>query len=762
MRIRSYIAQVIHAADAVYVIRGITKIKFPNLEFYYPIKKLLKILKQPITESELLTYFDENFHFNLQQIISVLIQNNIIIIVSDTEGTENYTDDEPEAIFYWHFKQTPTEIREKLASIKLAILGINEFSVTLMRSLENAGFKNCSLLFEPNLNMPLDNIKYETIKTPFITPINNDFSSFDCILAVATHNQRNILRVLNKNCLNQKKHFYPIIINNLHAYIGPFVFPGCPACFECASKRFIANIENPSIFQAEQQSEKEITSTFINGYHSCMVDAVASFACIEIINNFTGLIPPLFNKITDICLINQQAVPSKIIKIPGCFCGTQQMLNFHNSKKITLKNLIPDLIDKKFGIIQRVSRVYPELYIQDIHHYYAYTCNTNMFCNQNNIRYSKGVAISKERAILKAIGEGIERYCSAIYDKETLLFSSFKNIKKNALSPEHITLYSNEFYQTHPKYSRFNHDTKIRWAKAINFKTKTEVFVPASMVYLPYHNDPDESKIIQNISTGLACHDSYETAAIRAICEVIERDAFMIFWRKQLSPPLIDFNSLPINIKNILKNYQSRGLDIKLFNITTDINVPAVLALMESNRTDQPPLVMAGACTTSAETTILSALEELELSRQYGAHLKKQKIEISKIDSKIVNTQKDHVLYWHNKKNLIPLEFLKKSKIIIDYNNFSKIDLPIADDLLQILANKVFKAGLDIYLANITSEDIASLGLFVIRAILPNAHPLSFGYGYEQFACARLNSVPIHLGFTVKNSILNKTPHPYP
>src|SRR3990167_11132449 len=104
------------------------------------------------------------------------------------------------------------------------------------------------------------------------------------------------------------------------------------------------------------------------------------------------------------------------------------MLHYTDKKKITsLKNLIPDLIDKKFGIVQRINRVYPQVSIPNMYHYYAYICDTSTFSAQQNIRYSKGVAITEERAILKALGEGIERYCSAIYDKEKLLLTSFKN-----------------------------------------------------------------------------------------------------------------------------------------------------------------------------------------------------------------------------------------------------------------------------------------------------------------------------------------------
>ena len=299
----------------------------------------------------------------------------------------------------------------------------------------------------------------------------------------------------------------------------------------------------------------------------------------------------------------------------------------------------------------------------------------------------------------------------------------------------------------------------------MDFQSKEEIHLPAAMIYLPYQNAPNENKIIQNISTGLACHDSYDTAAIRAICEVIERDAFMIFWKNKLAPPKIHSSSLPAHLQLILKNYQARGMDLQLLNMTTDLNIPVVLALMESRRSDQPPFLIAGACGITVESTILSAIEEIELSRQHGFHLlaKKNKA-IFYARPELVKTQKDHILYWHNRKNLTHMRFLTSSKQTINYTDFCKFDFPATTNALQLLANAVFRSGMKLYLANITTEDVAHLGLFVIRAVMPEAHSLSFGYGYEQIICSRLKSVPKFLGRSniMSNGHSNKTPHPYP
>lgn len=427
-----------------------------------------------------------------------------------------------------------------------------------------------------------------------------------------------------------------------------------------------------------------------------------------------------------------------------------------------IQELNYNLVDVKFGVIQHIGRFYPELEIPGIYHYYAYMSNTQAFCQQDNVRYGKGVAINEELAMLKAIGEGVERYASAIYNKNNFLFSTFKNLDAQAISPDKFCLYSDEFYKVHSNYVRFAEDKKVRWVKGLDLKTRAEVYIPAAMVYLPYKIDDDENKIIQNISTGLASHSSYENAAINAICEVIERDAFMICWRNQLAPVQIDLSTLPLYMRNILNNYYLKGFDIKLFNITTDIQVPVTLGLMETDQAGQPPLIIAGACSASFENAMLSTIEELEHARQHGCYLLEQCCDEPPIVvANLVKTQKDHARFWHNHENLHYIDFLKQSNKSVSYDDLVVMDIQPKVNILDELCHKIWNCNLNLYLVDITPVDIASVGLSVIRAIIPGAHPLSFGFGFDQFACPRLSSAPQAMGFNCSRE-KNLIPHPYP
>jgi bacteriocin biosynthesis cyclodehydratase domain-containing protein len=307
-------ANTVKTANAVFVIRGTTKIKFSDPVLYTPIKQVLYQFKQPTTVTAVLSTFGAHQHAKIQQIIEALTDNRIINFVSSNSDAN----DTPEAVFYWNFKKGSAEIRKKLSSVKLIVLGINEFSVKLFSSLKDAGFTSCALLSEPGLDRQTN---IPAPKGKQLAATENTIKAADCLIAIASCNQRKTLQNWNTSCLNGKKHFFPILIDSLHAYMGPYVFPGSPACFYCASQRFLSNIEPPELAAMEQQFEQEPTLRYLCGHPPGMVEAVTSFACMEIINIFSGLTTSTPNKITDLCLVNQQVSTSKIIKIPGCLCG---------------------------------------------------------------------------------------------------------------------------------------------------------------------------------------------------------------------------------------------------------------------------------------------------------------------------------------------------------------------------------------------------------------------------------------------------------
>ena len=171
----------------------------------------------------------------------------------------------------------------------------------------------------------------------------------------------------------------------------------------------------------------------------------------------------------------------------------------------------------------------------------ALTCDPSRFRPGMQAFPGNGAGFSREQARSAAIGEAIERYCSGFADPESLIFGTYKEVCQT-----HPTIHPSAYALFLPsQYSGlslqpFNENTPIAWVSGNSLKTGAPVLVPAGLVYLPYHPwFQGEGFIAEPTSNGLACGDSYEEAVFKGLCEVVERDAFMIMWlNRQVNQPL--------------------------------------------------------------------------------------------------------------------------------------------------------------------------------------------------------------------------------
>jgi ribosomal protein S12 methylthiotransferase accessory factor len=83
---------------------------------------------------------------------------------------------------------------------------------------------------------------------------------------------------------------------------------------------------------------------------------------------------------------------------------------------------------------------------------------------------------------------------------------------------------------------------------------------------------------------------------------------------------------------------------------------------------------------------------------------------------------------------------------------------------LAALVAEASGAGLDVIACELTTPDIAALGLSVVRVVVPGAHPLFMGYANRALGGTRLYTVPKRLGddALTPGDPDNPYPHPFP
>jgi len=364
----------------------------------------------------------------------------------------------------------------------------------------------------------------------------------------------------------------------------------------------------------------------------------------------------------------------------------------------------------------------------------------------------------------------VERYCAAIYDPATFRFAAYRELKTRSVHPELLSMYLPQQYSSkgflwHP----FTVDTPVHWTAAKSLLTGEPVFLPAAAVYIPfhYHGLTRSAFILQPISTGLACGASVEEATISGLCEVLERDGFTITWQAMMSSPVIRHETLPAFGRDLVSRFEAVGITVHLMDITTDVGVPITMSIGVSNAETSPAVAVAAAADPSPERCLLKSLDELAHTRMYARQLLRYTptlpVEVED-GHPLVKDQRDHLRFYCPQSAKAFAEFAWSSPRRVDLGDQPDLSEGSSSDQLRRLIDNTVAAGLEPLAVELTSPDIAELGLYVVRVVIPGAHPLYMGHRNRALGVKRLYEVPQKLGHRglARNEPDNPYPHPFP
>ncbi len=228
-----------------------------------------------------------------------------------------------------------------------------------------------------------------------------------------------------------------------------------------------------------------------------------------------------------------------------------------------------------------------------------------------------GKGISVEHAKASAMMEGFERY-SAEKQNENTVTGSISEIstKGNVIDIETLTL---------PKdFKKENIDSlNLEWNICHDLISGEDYYVPSNAIYHPYvSNDNTVQSLFKSNTNGLASGNSLDEALLHGMFEVIERDAWSIFELTHKNSSQIDLDSIESDVVNdALLKFSENKINIKLMDLTADINVPTIAASADDTLLKDAGLLMLGIGThLDPEVAILRASTEVAQSRATQIH----------------------------------------------------------------------------------------------------------------------------------------------
>jgi ribosomal protein S12 methylthiotransferase accessory factor len=355
-----------------------------------------------------------------------------------------------------------------------------------------------------------------------------------------------------------------------------------------------------------------------------------------------------------------------------------------------------------------------------------------------------------------AVLEALERYCCMPRGR-VLERAPASDLEGAWLDPRRLVLHDDEQYaRAGFPFEPFDAGVARDWTWAYSLGHGEHLAVPADLVFYrrrwatrrPGHPRP----LAYNTSSGCAIGGTPAQAALHALLELLERDAFLLAWYGRASPAQLDLDAAEdLRIPVLRAQLAALGYEVFVFDVTpADIRVPCVWALAVSRGAGLRTLSGA-ACHPDPERAVFRALREVAGSLGPMRDLFERRRQDARRlldDPSLLRRPADHVLLYGLPEAFDGLRhvFQGVRSALPVREHFRAAGAAVAttpERWAPAVHSAVLDAGLDVLIADMTASDLRAMGLVAVRALVPGTLPLTFGAGSERLAgAARLLARP--------------------
>lgn len=396
-------------------------------------------------------------------------------------------------------------------------------------------------------------------------------------------------------------------------------------------------------------------------------------------------------------------------------------------------------------------------------------------------------------ALSKAIGELLERYflLTPFFDKKKVKKTTFSD--KNL--PPALLLEIPRFFEWQLKYVRTGLSNAVLELDKISEATvhcvKGESISRNKKVLLPVQHiiwgqgtlngllRSETHYLSPRTTSGAGGGFTLTDATLSGLCELIERDGFLIFWLNKLSPRriFIDKNDHSYFSSRFLEIYNSlidRGYEIYFLDTTTDICLPSTTCVILSPLTNGLQAVtVTGKCHPDPAKTLDNALlEHIAFLHSFdkSADIIIPGASYVPFTDKEID-RKERLAMWRSGKMTDKIKFFltgKKIPFAKWKNEFPPAPLDQEPMLYRVLGE--FKrmeseegSSYEVFRYEVRHNILDELNYHVVKMVVPALIPLYLRENSAPLDSERLRRVPKKLGLSPSSiDSYNPSPHPFP
>src|SRR5665213_1931383 len=233
-----------------------------------------------------------------------------------------------------------------------------------------------------------------------------------------------------------------------------------------------------------------------------------------------------------------------------------------------------------------------------------------------------GAGLTRAEAASAAVGEALERYSGTFVPHEALVTATARELGDEAVAPEQFALFSEAQYATAGfPFQPFTSDTLVPWVRGCSVADRSPAWLPAELVFLGDLGNSGSTRIGYATSSGMACAEILDQALMRGLCELLERDAFMIVWANRLSLPALDLATDPELAELERRFFAPTGLSYAAIDLSVFHRLPTVLGVVRAPVWCPGALGVGAGTAPTIKRALWKALSEAFASRAAGPKL---------------------------------------------------------------------------------------------------------------------------------------------
>jgi bacteriocin biosynthesis cyclodehydratase domain-containing protein len=567
------------------------------------------------------------------------------------------------------------------------------------------------------------------------------------------------LAELNRQRVSDRTPWLLVQPSGAFPLVGPVFNPGKGACWTCLFDRMIRNREIKGFLDRGPARPVAVSPLARN----TLGQGAIQFAALEVAKAIaTGFRTELNDHIISHDLLGSSVVKHYVAARPQCpTCGSKKLRNPRRgpvplemgprppqgvtsggyrtvSSRATVARFRKH-VSPLTGVVTRLERIEADLPMNtNFHAAHNFSAPAQ---NLDELRAgltggSFGKGSNAEQAEASALMEAIERYSGIFQGDEIRVTRRFSDFAPGeAIPPNDILLFSDaqsspeqtgeeDAHETQTAPALFDPTARIEWSPAWSLRDSRFKYIPTSLLYFFYRGPA----AFHADSNGCAAGNTIEEAIVQGFLELVERDAYAIWWYNRLQRAEVDLAHFNDSyVRDLQSQLAETGRRLWVLDVTSDLGIPTYVAILHWMQNGQENIEFGSGAHFDPRIAMLRTLTELNQFLSIGL-MGGGTGEKSSLDGLIPLRLENYPFLTPVGDPTIPSDFGAKFGPLD--NTRKQVDACV--DITR-------RAGLDFLVLNQTRPDV---GVNVVRVIVPGLR-----HFYRRFGPGRLYDVPVKLGW---------------